>query len=103
MTKRLFIIVTALALCACSSSDTKKLAFNRYVIKTPYGADIPYEQAVTALTRESQDICDEGYRKIHDYDTGAGSQRLLVWEIGCKGVQRSDNISPNTRATGDGI
>ena len=63
------VIVLALGLAGCSGGETKKIAFNRYTIQTPYGGDIAYADAVGALTRESEDLCAKGYRKINDFDT----------------------------------
>ena len=81
------VLVVGLAGCA---SKTETLGFNRYVIETPYGEDVSYGSAVAILTEEAIDICGEDYRKVHDYDTVSGSRRVLVWEIGCRGVERTD-------------
>jgi len=83
-----FLLVTVLLVgCAGGSGG---IGFNRYMLNTPYGDDISYASAVAELTEQAIDICGEDYRKVHDYDTTQGSKRILVWEVGCRGVERTD-------------
>ena len=42
------------------------------------------------LTKKAEDLCDQGYRKLNDYDTGSSESKLLVWEVTCKGVEREE-------------
>ena len=84
----LLLLFLAVALIGCSSK--KQLAFNRYTIEAEYGADTGYFDAVDELTKKAEDLCDEGYRKLHDYDTGQSESKLLVWEVACDGVERED-------------
>ncbi len=90
MSLRLLLLVVAAAAAGCSGLDTKKLAFNRYQIETPYEGQITYSAAVTTLKREAEGICRGGFRKVNDYDTRVGERRLLIWEITCRGVERID-------------
>ena len=87
----------SIMLSGCAIGSAKKLAFNRYVIQTPYGGDVAYDVAVDKLSREAAGICKKGYRKVNDFDTRKGSQRLLVWEVSCRGADRSKETG---RATG---
>ena len=82
-----WLLVLGLSGCA---SQQAMLGFNRYVIDTPYGGDVSYAAAMVTLTEHAIDICGEDYRKVHDFDTAQGSKRILVWEIGCRGVVRTD-------------
>ena len=82
-----WLLVLGLSGCA---SQQAMLGFNRYVIDTPYGGDVSYAAAMATLTEHAIDICGEDYRKVHDFDTAQGSKRILVWEIGCRGVVRTD-------------
>ena len=85
-----FILIALLTALAGCSSKVGEVGFNRYIIETPYGDDIPYADAVATLTDEALGICDGEYRKVNDYDTAQGSKRLLVWEVGCLGAERTD-------------
>jgi hypothetical protein len=89
----------AIGLTGCAGQQVM-LGFNRYVIDTLYGDEISYASAVQTLTDDSIDICGQDYRKVNDYDTALGSKRLLIWEIGCRGVVRSDTRfgTSNTRS-----
>ncbi len=86
----LFLTVT---LVGCSTQ--KKLAFNRFTIEAEYNADTGYFAAVDELTKKAEGLCDEGYRKLHDYDTGDSESKLLIWEVACKGVDRQDQEYTN--------
>jgi len=92
----LAVPIAAGLLVACGASE-KRIAFNRYVLEIPYGDDRPYPEAVATLEDEATDICEQGYRKVHDYDTLRGSERVLVWEITCEGVSRGEQ--PGTTVT----
>ena len=85
------ILVLVLALTGCGAGETK-LAFNRFTIDAGYGTDTSYFEAVAELTEKAEGLCDEGYRKLHDYDTSEGDDKLLVWEVACKGTDRSDQV-----------
>src|SRR5262245_29677924 len=98
---RLILLLSLFAmLVACASPETNEIAFNRYTVQTPYGDDIPYDVAVDRLTRKSEKICDEGFRKVNDYDTSVTGEKLLVWEIVCEGVTRTDVPAIRTRPRG---
>ena len=86
----LFLTVT---LVGCGGE--KQLAFNRFTIEAEYGDDTGYFEAVDKLTEKAEDLCDEGYRKLHDYDTGDSETKLLVWEVACKGADRQDQEYTN--------
>ena len=75
------------------------IAFNRYTLQTEYGGDTSYFSAVDKLTKKAENLCDEGFRKLHDYDTGQGENKLLVWDVSCKGVEREDQQNIFTTGT----
>lgn len=68
----------------------ENISINRYEVSTPYADDVPYEQMVANLDERAEGRCDEGYRKISDFDTYKNGQRLLVWAFTCEGVNRYD-------------
>lgn len=82
-------LLLLLVLGGCAST-AGNVGFNRYIINAPYGDNIPYDRAVAKLEAEATRICGADYRKVHDYDTVQGSKRILVWEVGCRGVERTD-------------
>lgn len=81
----------SLVLIGCATGNTK-LAFNRFILSTEYGGSTGYFDAVDKLTKKAEDLCDEGYRKLHDYDTGQAEDKLLVWEVACHGADRQDEV-----------
>ncbi len=83
---RLLVSLIAVHLGACGAlSGEKQIGGNRYLLEESYGVGDPYPEAVAALERRAEGLCDQGFRKVNDYDRLAGERKILVWDIICRG------------------
>ena len=99
---RLILTLFAIHLVIACGPKQHQLAFNRYVIQSPYSEFIPYAHAISDLELQANKKCTAGYRKIHDFDTKIKGKKILIWEIMCKGVNRAEDgnrtILPDSNA-----
>ena len=69
----------------------EQIGVDYYRLIEPYQTREQLSAAIPNHERKALEYCPEGYSKRGDYDRVDGSERILVWEIGCNKQYRPSN------------